>query len=102
MAALATHLAVHGLDPHPATVLDPRFAGSPGVYVQEVVGVNLPQPGVLRIPGVVHRHRPLGNRIEWVLVQIGYLSLQRLRVERQGIKMSFHALAQVVRRLFAV
>ena len=34
------------------------------VDVQVVVAVDLAQPGVLRVPRVVHRHRPLRDRVE--------------------------------------
>ena len=66
---------------------------------QVVVRVDLAQPRVLRVPRVVHRHRPLRDRSERIAREIGRLRLQRRVVERQRIEVALDALAQVLRRL---
>jgi hypothetical protein len=76
-------------------------AGSRAVRVDEqvVVRVDLAQPGVLRVPGVVHRHRPLRHRGERVLVLVGDLRFERLVIEGQRVEVGLDALFQVRRRL---
>ena len=53
---------------------------------QVVVRVDLAQPGVLRVPRVVHRHRPLRHRVERVLRRVGGLLLERRVVEGQRVE----------------
>jgi hypothetical protein len=86
-------------DPDPVVVLDTSNARGVRIHVEQVVRVNLPQPGVLRIPGVVHRHRPLRDRRQRILVLVGRLPFQRVVVERQRIEEGLDALGQMCRRL---
>ena len=65
---------------------------------QVVVRVDLPQPRVLRIPRVVHRHRPLRDRGERIAREVGRLRFERRVVERQRIEVGLDALAQLGRR----
>ena len=87
----STH--IHAPSSMPAAQRDLR------IDVEGVVRVDLSQPGVLRVPRVVHRHRPLRDRVERELREIGALRLQRLVIERQRIEVGLDPLAQVVGRL---
>ena len=69
--------------------------------MQVVVAVNLAQPGVLRIPRVVHGHRPLGNGIERVGRQVGGSLFQRRVPKGQRVKVGGNAFAQFIGRLTA-
>ena len=60
--------------------------------------MDLAQPGVLAVPRVVHRHRPLGQRVERELVGVDQFALERLVVERQRVEVGLDALRQVPRR----
>ena len=42
----------------------PAAAAARAVHVEPVGAVDLPQPGILRAPGMVHRHRPLGDGVQ--------------------------------------
>ena len=55
--------------------------------IERVPPVDLPQPGVLRPPGMVHRHRPLGQGVDGkALVRLGKRRIpDRQRVHRLGI-----------------
>src|SRR3546814_7008375 len=48
-------------DRDPVVVLDPQTRAERPAHVELVVAVDLPQPRILRAPGVVHGHRPLGD-----------------------------------------
>ena len=69
--------------------------------MQIVVAVNLAQPSVLRIPRVIHRHRPLRQSVERKCAEIRGIFFQRGIPKRQWIKISFDALAQLLRWLAA-
>jgi len=56
--------------------------------------MDLAQPGVLRIPRVVHRHRALGHCGKRILVPVAGLHLQRLVVERQRVEIGSMRLAR--------
>ena len=42
----------------------PELLGRRAVHVEAVLRDDLAQPGVLRSPGVIHGHRPLGDRMQ--------------------------------------
>ena len=98
IARHAAYLAPHRLDPDPAAVVYALGPRDPRIDEQIVVRVDLAQPGVLRIPGMVHGHRALGDGVQRVLVDVGHLRFERLVVERQRIEIGFDALRQVRRR----
>ncbi len=100
-AAHATHLAMHRFHPDPVTILKTIGHTNTGVEIEVVVGVNLSQPRILRIPRMVHRHGALGDRTQRELVTVGTGRLQRFVVERQWVKVLLHPLAQSLRRLLA-
>ena len=99
VAAHAAHLAVHGFHPQPAAVGDACGLCCFCVYKQIVMRVYLAQPGVLRIPRVVHRHGPLGDRGERIFLFIRQRHFQRLVIKRQRIEIFFDAIFQMRGRL---
>ena len=101
VTAHAAHLAPLRLHPHPAAIGNALGAGGPGADEQVVVAVNLAQPGILRVPGVVHRHRALGDCVERVFDGVGGLFFQRHVIKRKRVEVGLYALAQMVRRLLA-
>ncbi len=58
-------------DPDPVVVGETQAECRDAVHVQAVLGQDLPQPRVLRVPRVVHHHRPLGDRVQRILVGDG-------------------------------
>ena len=48
-------------DPDPIVMHQAQRLGLAARHVQLVGAVDLPQPGIHRAPGMVHRHRPLGD-----------------------------------------
>ena len=65
------------------------------------MAVDLAQPGVLRIPGVVHGHRPLRDGVERVAAQVGGCVFQGRIPKGQGVEIGVNAGAQMLRRLAA-
>ena len=80
-------------------VRDAERKRCPPIYVQPVLAMDLAQPGVLRAPGMIHRHRPLGDRVEREGVRADLALLERDVPERQGIEIGLHPRPVVVRRL---
>ena len=99
VAQHAAHLAPLALDPAPAAVGDAGALRGQRIDVQVVVAVDLAQPGVLRIPRVVHRHRPLRDRVERIGGEVGRGLFERRVPERQRIEVGVDALAQMLGRL---
>ena len=64
VAQHAAHLPQRLSTQHQPPSAMPAAARGQRVDVQVVVAVDLAQPRVLRIPRVVHRHRPLRDRVE--------------------------------------
>ena len=95
----AAYLAPLRLDPDPVAIGDLVDARGVGIDEQDVVRMNLSQPGVLRIPRVLHRHRSLGYGRERVLLLVGDLGFERFVVKGQGVEVCFDALSEPVRRL---
>src|SRR5690606_41700916 len=60
----------------PAAVLQTEPGGGVGMHVQRVAGHDLPQPGVLRTPGVIHEGWPLGDGAERISRVAGLLALE--------------------------
>src|SRR4029079_1770078 len=55
----ARDCAVWGGDLHPLSVDKAKIARPPTVHVKPVAAEDLPEPGILRSPRMIHRHRPL-------------------------------------------
>src|SRR5262245_35925290 len=85
---LAAHAPAPRFDPYPVAVGEPELARRTGVHVQVVLREELPQPDVLRIPRVVHDHRPLGERVQRVAVGIDPRLFERLVPDRQRVEVS--------------
>ena len=51
-------------DPDPVVVDKAEPRGGLAMHEQAVLAGDLPQPGVLRAPGMVHVHRPLRQRMQ--------------------------------------
>ena len=56
--------AVMARHPDPVVVGEAERPAVDPVHEQPVVAEDLPQPGILRVPGMVHLHRPLGQRVQ--------------------------------------
>src|SRR6185437_17179106 len=48
-------------DPRPIAILDAMFGQRVRMHVETIARGDLPQPAVLRTPGVVHEHGALGD-----------------------------------------
>ena len=99
VAQHAAHLAPLAFHPGPAAVGNACGLRGAGVDVQVVVAVDLAQPGVLRVPRVVHRHGPLGNGVQRIGGQVGGVFFEGRVPKRQRIKIGVNALTQVLGRL---
>ena len=73
----------------------------PGTDEQVVVRVDLSQPGILRIPRVVHRHGTLRYRIQREFPGIDQLRLQCFVIEQQRIEV-IEGVAPVNGRLWPI
>ena len=76
-ADLHLDAAVVADHPDPVVILDAFKLGLEAVHVQPVAGMDLAQPRILRAPGMVHRHRPLGDGEERVFVFAAILRFER-------------------------
>ena len=63
------------------------------------MAVDLPQPGVLTTPGMIHRHRALGQRMNGVLFGIHMAVLKWGVPDWQWIECGFNLFSQMIRRL---
>ncbi len=80
-------------DPHPIFLVEAeRPAGHP-VDVQPVVAEDLAQPRVLRMPRMVHLHRPLGQRVQREGRAVDPRFLERHVPERQRVEIGRDAVA---------
>ena len=61
--------------------------------------MDLPQPGIHRTPGVIHRHRPLGDGGKGEVVQVLAFVFQRRVPDGQRVAIARHPRAQRRRRL---
>src|SRR3984893_16692014 len=60
----AFELAVAALDPDPVLILDSQLHRNIAMQVNPVFRKDLAEPGILRAPRMVHRHRALSDRVE--------------------------------------
>src|SRR5947207_15904656 len=84
----------------PIIVGEAEGARGDPVHEQAVLAEDLPQPGILRVPGMVHLHRPLGDRVQWKAAGIGAGFLERRVPEGQGVEIGPDARAVLLRRLY--
>src|SRR5690606_17590874 len=84
-------------DTGPVAVLEPQLLPDTRGDIERVFPVDLPQPGILRAPGVIHRHRPLGECMEGEAV-VRFLTEWRIPY-RQRIHRLFQPSPQVFGRL---
>ena len=54
--------------------------------IEPIGSMNLPKPGILGAPGMVHGHGTLGDRVKGISLRVGRRLVQRLIPERQRIK----------------
>ena len=98
-AHLRLDLAVAGRDPYPVVVFDVERCPSTVTHIEAVAAVDLAQPSIHRAPTMIHRHRPLGDRVHREFgVIIGQI-FKRLIPERQRVEERADALAMDLRRL---
>ena len=83
--------AVMADHPHPVVVLKSFELGLGAVHIEPVAGMDLAQPRILRAPGMIHRHRPLGDREERVGVLAAILGFERPVPGRQRIEIACDA-----------
>lgn len=95
----AAHLAPLRFDVNPRAILDVIALGHARIHIQHVLAVNLPQPRVLRVPRVIHRHRALRDGGERILREIGRIEFERGVPERQRIEILLDTRAQMLGRL---
>ena len=91
--------AVAADHPHLLAVLDVQRLRRLAVDVKRVAAVDLAQPGVMRPPALVHRHRPLGHRVQRIFAAVRGLVLQRRPPHRQRIETVLDTPAQRIGRL---
>ena len=83
--------------PDPVVIDDAQFPGRGAGHIEAVGAVDLAQPGVLRAPGMIHRHRPLGDGVQGVIAR--QIFFEGRIPDRQGIEVFLDAGAVLVRRL---
>ena len=85
---LYLHLDAPGpaLGPHPVVVFEARLFGDGFGNIEPIGTVNLPEPGILGAPGMVHGHGTLGDRVKGIGLRAGRRLVQRLIPERQRIE----------------
>jgi len=99
VARKAAHLAPLRFDVDPAAVFDALRRRRARIHVQIVLAMYLTQPRILRVPRVIHRHRPLRDGRERILRVIGRVVFERRIPERQRIEILLDARTQMIGRL---
>ncbi len=87
--------------PHPVAVDEAELVADRTRHEQHVLRVDLPQPGVHRAPGMVHRRGPLGDGVQRIFVPVDLRLLERLVPVGQRVEGVEDALAMRFRRASA-
>ena len=82
----------------PVVVVEAERAGRGAVDEQPVLAEDLAQPGILRVPGMVHLHRPLRDRVQRKAGGVDARFLERRIPERQRVEIGLDPGAVLFRR----
>src|SRR6185369_491526 len=91
-------LAVRAFDPDPIAVAEAQALAQLARDEQGIARLDLPQPGILPAPGMIHVHRALGDRVQHVTFAVGRRAERRIPA-RQRVEPLGDARAQMLRRL---
>src|SRR5262245_51748445 len=84
---------------HPVAIVQiPFFAARTG-KIEPVAPEDLPEPGILRAPGMIHRDRPLCDRMKGKLAMVAQALFERLMPAGQRIEITRDAFAMRLGRL---
>ena len=82
----------------PVVVVEPQRVGGGAVDEQPVLSEDLAQPGILRMPGMVHLHRPLRDRVQRESGRFDARFLEWRIPERQRVEIGLDPGAVLFRR----
>src|SRR5215211_8491795 len=72
--------------PHPIAIDETELIGTCVAHIKPIAVDDLAEPGVLRAPGMIHRHGSLRDRMQWKFLVITRALLERFIPEGQGIE----------------
>src|SRR3954463_10198721 len=85
--------------PNPIVLGDAETACRQLMNEQPVLPEDLAQAGILRVPGMVHLHRPLGDCVQRKAVAVDALALEGRVPDRQWVEIALDARSVLLGRL---